>query len=202
MIKINGHIQELDKDYRKYRWFFTSSKKLVIGGKSAKQNDYLINEIKKSGKNFKVMHTSEPGSPFSVILSDESKVLEKDVKECAIFTACFSKAWKKGRKESVVDIFPSSQLHKEKGMKEGTWGVFGKIEKITVPLVLVLTKQKNILRAIPEFSSKNNVFLKLKPGKIPKEDMVKEVEALLGKSLNKEELLSALPSGGFEIHEI
>ncbi|MBI2632666.1 DUF814 domain-containing protein [Candidatus Pacearchaeota archaeon] len=197
----NKYIENLEKDYRKYRWFFTYSKKLVVGGKNAKQNDYLLNVIKESGKRFKVMHTSEPGSSFSVILIEESKLSENDLRECAVFTACFSRAWKLGRKETDIDIFSSSQLHKEREMKEGTWGVIGKVEKMIVPLELILTKQKNILKAIPELSSKNNILLKLKPGKLPKEDMVKEVETQLGKSLNKEELLSALPTGGFKIYE-
>lgn len=196
-------IQNLEKNYRKYRWFFTSSGKLVIGGKSAEQNELLLREIKESGKNFRIMHTSNPGSPFCVILSDLESVTEQDQKECAIFTACFSKAWKEATKETRVDIFSSSQLLKNKKMKQGTWGVLGKVEKITVSLELALTNQKNILRAVPESSvkDKKNILLRIMPGNTPKEDMPKKLESVFGRRLNKEALLSALPSGGFKIYE-
>ena len=203
MKKNRNIIQNLEKNYRKYRWFFTSTGKLVIGGKSAEQNDLLLREIKESGRNFVIMHTSNPGSPFCVILTDLERATEQDQRECAIFTACFSKAWKEARKEAGVDIFSSSQLLKDKKMKQGTWGALGKVEKITVSLELALTKQKNILKAVPESSvkDKKNILVKIQPGNIPKEGMLKKLESVFGRRLNKEELLSALPSGGFKIYE-
>lgn len=36
------------QDYLKYRWFFNSSGKLVVGGKNAAQNDELLSRIKKN----------------------------------------------------------------------------------------------------------------------------------------------------------
>ena len=76
---------EYIKDYTKYRWFYTSSGKLVVGGKSSEQNDLLIKRIKSFNVNFTVMHTSSPGSPFSVILSEKNKINKSDLEECAIF---------------------------------------------------------------------------------------------------------------------
>ena len=77
--------------YKKYRWFFTSAGKLVIGGKSAEQNDELLLGIKNFEEELIVMHTAEPGSPFSVIMSEIKKISKKDLEECAIFTGCFSR---------------------------------------------------------------------------------------------------------------
>ena len=136
------------RDYKKYRWFYTSSGKLVVGGKSSSQNDELIKKLKAAKRNFIVMHTSSPGSPFSVILSDDIDI--KDKKECAVFTACFSRAWKQRKKRAKVDIFTFSQLYKLKEMKTGTWGVKGKVQRVIVGLSLVLTKQNSSLRAVPE----------------------------------------------------
>ena len=34
----------MEKDYKKYRWFFTSSDNLVIGGKSAEQNEEIMKD--------------------------------------------------------------------------------------------------------------------------------------------------------------
>ena len=136
---MNKTINELSENYKRYKWFFTSSNKLVIGGKSAEQNDSLISLLKSQEKDFIVMHTSSPGSPFSVIVSYIENVIKSDIKECAVFTACFSQSWKKGKKKESVDIFRLSQLTKKHGMKTGLWLVLGEIERVSVDLSLVLT---------------------------------------------------------------
>jgi len=193
-------MENLSKVYKKFRWFYTSSGKLVVGGKNAEQNDVLLFLLKHSRKEYVVMHTAEPGSPFSIIVSETSKVTKQDMEECAIFTGCFSRAWKLGKKQAVVDIFRASELQKEKTMKTGTWGVLGKVERRKVSLALVLTRQEKILRAVPEQTAENkkNIIFKIIPGKISKEDILAKIGTEFG-SLNKEELLSALPAGGLKI---
>ncbi len=188
-------------NYKKYKWFFTLSGKLVVGGKSAEQNDELLNRIKSTKEDLIVMHTAEPGSPFSVIMADVKKVSKKDLEECAIFTGCFSRAWRAGKKRVEIHIFKSPQISKSTGMKAGTWGVLGKVEKMNIKLELALTQQKDILRAVPELTAKESKkrILGLVPGKINKEKLNDEIKARFGFSLPKEELLSALPSGGFRI---
>ncbi len=194
-------LSNLSEDYKKYRWFFTSSEKLVIGGKSAVQNDQLLKSLKIAGEEKVIMHTSEPGSPFSVILSQPSTITKKDLEECATFTGCFSRAWKTGKKKVSVDIFNLSQLVKTTGMKEGTWNVRGKIKRISVNISLVLTRQKGILRAVPITSVKNkkDILLHLYPGKIDKKDMLAKIQIGTKEHFSQEELLSALPTGGIRV---
>src|SRR3989344_4927218 len=98
------------KDYLKYRWFYTSSGKLVVGGKNAEQNEQLIRKLKEQKNDLLALHTTEPGSPFSFILAEVNKISEEDIKEGAIFTACFSQAWKAKKKSASVDIFKLSNL--------------------------------------------------------------------------------------------
>ena len=141
------------------------------------------------------MHTSSPGSPFSVILSDDIDI--KDKKECAVFTACFSRAWKQRKKRAKVDIFTFSQLYKLKEMKTGTWGVKGKVQRVIVGLSLVLTKQNSSLRAVPE-SAAEKILLKILPGKIDKSLMLSKLAVELG-NYRQDEILSALPPGGIRI---
>jgi len=188
------------KNYKAYRWFFTSSGALVVGGKNADQNDSLIKYISKKEENFWVLHTSDPGSSFCVIIKDSEKVTKKDIAETAIFCGSFSQAWKKNKNKTNVDIFMSVQVFKEKGMKAGTWGVSGQIKKISAPLELVLTKQNNIYRAVPEKSViKKDILLFIKPGKINKERQINELmEKLMENKKKKDELLSALPAGGLD----
>ncbi len=188
------------KDYKKYRWFYTSSKKLVIGGKSAEQNDALLQKLKKEKQDFFVLHTSSPGSPFSVILDEKSKVSERDLEETAVFTGCFSRAWREGNKKIDIDIFSLSDVFKSSSMSTGTWGLKTKPKKKTIKPELVLTFQKDILRAVPEISAtKSKILVKILPGKTEKIHLLAKLHTILPKSLTQEEILSALPSGGIKI---
>ena len=189
------------KEYEKYRWFITSTEKLVIGGKNAEQNEQLLIKLKNQKEEKIMMHTTEPGSPFSVIFADPKSVKEQDIKECAVFTACFSRAWRVNKKNTTVDVFKLSQLYKIPTMKVGSWGVKEKIRKISVSLELALTKQNNKLRAVPPLSveSKKDVFIYLVPGKTDKNLILPKIQMMIKNSLNQEELISALPSGGIRI---
>ena len=188
-------------EYKKYRWFFTKSDKLVIGGKSAEQNDELLKKLKIKGEERIIMHTREPGSPFSVIIEDIDKISEEDKNEAAIFTGCFSRAWKLMKKKAEVDIFRLSQLYKNKEMKTGTWGLREKAKRVDVLLELFLTKQKLKIRAVPKISikSEKDILAKVIPGKIDKEEMLAKLQTELPFPTEKEELLSALPAGGLRI---
>ena len=180
-------------DYKKYRWFITSSGKLVVGGKSAEQNDQLLISLKKKNKNFIVMHTSHPGSPFSVIFDDA--VGRNDLDECTVFTGCFSRAWKEEKKKTRVHIFRASQLEKTSEMKVGTWRVRGKIKEKDAMLKLVITKQRGVYRAVP--FGKGIVVV---PGKVDKKEMIEKLrKKLKDTKAGDDELLSALPAGGMRI---
>ena len=195
-------LKELKESYAKYRWFLTSGKKLVIGGKSAAQNDDLLKILKtlahgnEKFPDLTVLHTSAPGSPFSVILDNSPTV--SDIKETAVFTACFSRAWRSLAKKAIVDVFKLSQLSKPTRLKTGTWNVRGQIKKVSAELSLVLIKQKSKLRAVPPSVSKKPL-LSVIPGKTKKETMLPKLSIELDEKFSKEELLSALPPGGVKV---
>ncbi|MEK6908629.1 MAG: NFACT RNA binding domain-containing protein [Nanoarchaeota archaeon] len=183
-------------DYKKYKWFFTKSGKLVVGGKSAESNDTLLNDLKNMRKELIVMHTKHPGSPFCVIVAPVNAVSKQDLLECAIFTGCFSRAWKDGKKSTIVHSFKLSQLSKDTEMKEGTWSVKGQVKNFTVDLKLAIALQNGVVRAVPEESvSDSEIIVFVIPGKIDKAIEIKSKVNEI-KDLNKEQLLSALPAGG------
>ncbi len=190
----------LFKEYQKYKWFITSSGKTVVGGKNALQNDELLKQLASLPESSIVMHTSAPGSPFSTILSPINSITQQEMQECATFTACFSQAWKSGKSKSDVDIFESTQLSKEKNMKSGMWSVKGRVKTQTVPLKLVLTKQKGILRAVPEktLTSSKEGLMTFVPGTIDKKDLFLHLKQQ-GTTYSQEEFLAALPAGGSRI---
>jgi hypothetical protein len=184
--------------YEKYRWFVTSSNKIVIGGKSSEQNEEVM---EKANPEDTVLHTSSPGSPFCII----ENPTKKDIQETAIFCGCFSQDWKRKKKKADIDVFKRKQAYKTKGMKKGTFGVKGKIGKEKVPLKLALTKQKNKLKAVPKSAAKNKIFLEIEPGKLKKDEAIIKVYLVLEKNnikASQEEIMQALPSDGIKIIEI
>lgn len=109
----------------KFREAFTSSGKLMLGGKNAEQNEQVVEQ---AGKNEIVLHTKAAGSPF---INIKGKASKKDIKEAAIFCARYSRDWKKNHKDVEVHYFKGEDIFKEKGMKIGTFGV-RKFKKIIV----------------------------------------------------------------------
>jgi len=191
----------MGKDYLKYRWFFTSFRKLVVGGKSAEQNENIMKKRLDTQDNFVVMHTSSPGSPFTLIKNPN----KNDLDEMAIFTACFSQQWKQNNKEAQVDIFTTEQISKAKSMKTGTFGVVGKIQRKKAKLELTLEFQKGKLRCVPR-SVVKKPFVILTPGKMSKEEaaqiLVKIIKDKFHYIMSKDEIMAAIPAKDIEIKEI
>ncbi len=184
-------------NYKQYKWFYTKSGKLVVGGKSAESNDSLLRELKNTGKDYIIMHTKSPGSPFCAILAPVNELKPSDIQECAVFTGCFSKAWKQGLNKTNVDIFHLSQINKASGMKSGTWAVLGKIQTQIVELELALVIQEKVVRAVPKLTAKpSEIIIWIYPGKVDKVEAVKNNKMKEIKEINNEQLLSALPAGG------
>jgi len=111
-------IKEIKKEWRGYR-FLEIPSGLVISGKNAEQNEKLVKKF--IGKNIIIMHTAKPGSPFSVILG--KKIKRGDLRKVAIFTAKYSKDWKKNKGDVIIHKFKGEDVFKRKNMKIGTFGV-------------------------------------------------------------------------------
>lgn len=176
--------------YEKYRWFYTLSGKLVIGGKSAEQNEEIMSNVTREDV---ILHTAAPGSPFCVIRNPT----KEDIDEVAIFTACFSQDWKRGKSKAEVHIFKGEQVIKKKNMKTGTFGIMGDPEKKIVRLELALDFQKSKLRAIP-VSAAHKKILTLVPGTMSKEEAAKIIAQKIREEIFYpimiDEVMAALPS--------
>jgi hypothetical protein len=189
------------QNYKRYRWFVTKSGILVVGGKSAVQNDALLKEVTGDTETRLVLHTATPGSPFAVLCAPLKTLTPHDIEEAAIFTGCFSRAWKEGKKMSTIHLFSSTQLYKGPSMHQGTWGVKGPVQEQQVALKLTLTKQRGVVRAVPLPTASKHPLI-LSPGAIPKEDLLPKLELELDRPLTKEEVVQALPTGSFKVsHE-
>jgi hypothetical protein len=188
-----------ETDYKKYRWFFTAEGTLVVGGKNEEQNELVLKHFLKPV--YSVVHTSLPGSPFMIVISDDPS--KKDVEEAAVFCACFSKQWKQLKKSGekvAIDVFKGNQLYKMKTMKAGTFGVKGTKKTLLVVPELILIFQKGKLRAVPILKKNKNyeVLAEITPGKLTKEQaadkIIKKIKETYQFPISRDELMAALPS--------
>lgn len=100
-----------------FREFFTSSGKIVLAGKNAKNNEELVSQIK---DNEVVLHTKESGSPF---VNVKGKVSKQDIIDAALFCAKHSQDWRDNHQNVEVHVFKGKDIYKKQGMKIGTFGV-------------------------------------------------------------------------------
>ena len=89
----------------KFREFTTSSGKIVLGGKSAENNEHLIKQVEKEET------------------YNGEKVLKKDIKEAAVFCAKYSQDWRDNKRDVAIHYFLGRDISKTKKMKLGTFGV-------------------------------------------------------------------------------
>jgi predicted ribosome quality control (RQC) complex YloA/Tae2 family protein len=103
-----------------FRKFETSSGKKVLVGKSAENNEELVDQVENEEL---VFHTESPGSPFCNIKEDKKKITKEDIKETATFCALHSQDWRDNQKDVTIHYFLGKDIYKLKSMKKGTFGV-------------------------------------------------------------------------------
>ena len=181
------------KDYKNYRWFFTSNNVLVVGGKSDSQNESVIRNFLRP--EYVIMHTALPGSSFMIIQSHNPT--KKDLEETAIICACFSHQWKLGEKKIEVDIFKGQDIYKTKSMKIGTFGIKAKKKVMKVKPELVLVIQKGKLRVVPK-TTKEKILVEIKQGKLTKEEAADKISKKIKNKFHfpvtRQEIMQAIPS--------
>jgi Predicted RNA-binding protein homologous to eukaryotic snRNP len=79
------------KWYQKYHWWYTKNGFLVIGGKSAKQNEEIVKTYMKDSDYY--FHTDEAGSGSFILISENGKPEEIDLNETAQGVLALSEQW-------------------------------------------------------------------------------------------------------------
>ncbi|AGB38541.1 ribosome rescue protein RqcH [Natronococcus occultus] len=111
-------IRENEPWYDRFRWFHTSDGYLVIGGRSADQNEELVKKYLEPGDT--VLHTQAHGGPVTVLkATDPSEASSSDIElpdssieEAAQFAVSYSSVWKDGRYAGDVYAVDSDQVTK------------------------------------------------------------------------------------------
>ena len=200
--------------YEKFRWFFTSECKLVIGGRDATTNETIIKRHTENGD--LVFHTDMAGSPFVIIKSGGRTISDNEKNEAANFLACFSKAWKAGISSVEVFYVEPHQVTKEaqsgEYLAKGSFMIRGKTRYINATLRLGITVIDDIVYSGPHSALRSKI--KEKFPDMEQKDVEKQIVTVVqgsektskvAKAIKKElggdldEIISALPPGGSRI---
>lgn len=119
------------KWYERFRWFYSSDRFLVVGGKDSTSNEILIK--KHLEKNDLVFHADVHGAPFFVVKNPENAgIPERTKEETAQISGVYSSAWKSGIGSTDVYYVHPEQISKTPPSGEyiakGAFMIYGKKE--------------------------------------------------------------------------
>ena len=190
--------------YEKFRWLISSEGLLVIGGRDATSNEIVIK--KHTDSNDLVFHTDMAGSPFFVVKSEGKQIGEKTKNETADATCTFSKAWKLGLQTSDVFYVTPEQVSKKtkagEYMGKGAFMIYGETNYITnkVNLAVGITKAQQVMAGPIEAIKANcDKYVVLEQGNEKAGAIAKKINHKLGGNSDLDEIIRALPSGGFSV---
>ena len=194
------------KWYERFNWFFASDGSLVIGGRSAKQNEEINAKHFESGDLF--FHADIFGASVTILKKGEEASAEVKA-EAAAFAGAFSKAWESGTSTINVYALKRDQVSKskEKGsLGTGSFLLAGEREwyKSIALELAAFTKEdegKTVFMVTPVSTSINLSIKKraiIKPGKDKKSDAAKRIVKITGFD-DIDYIMQHLPPGLFSV---
>jgi len=183
--------------HEKFHSALTSSGRLMIGGRSAQQNDFLVARHMDDKDLF--FHADIQGGAV-VILKDGTEAGEEDLLEAAQMAASFSNAWKNGNAGVDVYAVRKNQLTKNVSggfVPAGAFAILGERRWFRgVGLALRLGISETGLKLVPDISKtrlKNELVLVPSPAGKDKGALAKSLVKRFG--VHPDELLELLPNG-------
>lgn len=125
-----------EKWYEKYRWFISSDKILIVGGRDASSNEVIVK--KHMNNNDLFFHADVRGASVCIIKNETNeKIPETTINETAKFASCYSSAWKLGWGNADIYYVLPEQVSKTpksgEFLKKGSFVINGKKNFLTKP---------------------------------------------------------------------
>jgi len=184
--------------HEKFRWFISSDKYLVIGGRDATTNEVIIK--KHTDANDLVFHTDMAGSPF-VVIKREGKtdnIPQTTLDEAAVFTAVFSRGWKQGMGGlSVFSVKPEQVSKTAKSgeyLAKGAFMIYGEktFYRPELRLGIGLFDGKIMAGPLSAVQKHCEKFVEIIQGDEKLSDVAKAVQKRIGGELD--DIIRSLPS--------
>jgi len=212
--------------YEKFRWFHTSDGYLVIGGRSADQNEELVKKYMSKGDRF--FHTQAHGAPATILKATgpseparEVEFSEQTLAEAAQFAVSYSSVWKDGRFADDVYMVSPDQVSKtpESGeyVEKGSFVIRGdrtyfNDTPVGVAVGIQCEPQTRVIGGPTDaIANHAEAVLTVQPGKYAQNDMAKICyrklremfadESFVRKVASPDLIQEFLPAGGSELVE-
>lgn len=189
--------------YERFRWFETSERVLVLGGKDATSNEILVKKHMDAEDLF--FHTQAEGAPVVIAKTGGKDVSEADLKAIAQFAASYSSLWKYGFYEGECYCVTGEQVSKTpptgEYIKKGSFVVRGKRKYFKAALGVCIGIEKDRLVACPDMQKdKLAVCVVIEPGgELEKNELTKElVTFFVERAKSNQELTEQIAMWGHE----
>ncbi len=187
------------KWYEKFRWFKSSEDILVISGRDASSNQFLIDKHMEPSD--LVFHADIHGAPFTIVKKGQSNMSEDTITEAAIATASFSRAWREGLTALDVYWVNPHQVSKRPPSGEylgrGMFMIYGSrnyLRGVNLNIAIGIELKDNTITIIggptSAIKKKSIIYIDLVPGYTPSGKIVKEIKNIFLKK--KKEFSTAI----------
>lgn len=206
--------------YERFRYTFTREGFLIVGGKDASTNELLINRYMEPRD--LVFHADYRGSPFVLLKVGAREATDQALREAAIFTACYSRAWTDGLGSLDVFYVKPEQISKRAPSGEylprGSFMVRGHkhyVRNVPLRICLGVKVEEDGVRII--IGSEDGVkgwvdaYVTLRPGNVDKrrlaEDVKKRLEHMVSKKVLRrvvlpiDDIYRVIPGSGGALEE-
>ncbi|MEM0118198.1 MAG: ribosome rescue protein RqcH [Conexivisphaerales archaeon] len=201
------------KWFEAYRWFLTSESFFAVGGRDAGSNSLLIR--KKLSNEDLVFHAEIVGSPF-FILKKGKLAGQASLREAAVATVSYSRAWREGlRAADAYYVEPSQvKLGAPSGqyLPRGSFVIEGQrnyLKDLKLALGVGITRLEEAVVAcsgpVTSLVKYSPVVVEIAPGNIKPQALAKKLIRILEQHLSgfsipsPDEFMKVLPPGDSEI---
>ncbi|QSG07195.1 ribosome rescue protein RqcH [Halapricum desulfuricans] len=220
-------IRQTEQWYERFRWFHTSDDFLVIGGRSADQNEELVKKYLDRGDLF--FHTQAHGAPATILKAtgpsespdDDIEIPETSREEAAQFAVSYSTVWKEGKYAADVYEVDHDQVTKtpESGeyLEKGSFAIRGdrtyyEDTPVGVAVGIACEPETRVIGGPPSaITDRAETTIEVEPGQYAQNDIAKRLyrefkgrfadETFVRKVASPDLIQEFLPPGGSRMVE-
>ena len=197
--------------FERFRWFISSEGNIVIGGKDAKTNDFIVKKYLKEKDRY--AHADISGAPSIIVKNrgvyeEELPISDKTLEEACTFAASFSKAWKQFAEAQAYWVNPeqvSKTAQSGEFVPHGAFIIRGKRNyyrcklEVAIGEIKINDESKIMCGPVSSLKNRSEKYVVLVPGSIKKIDIAKKIANVF--NVNIESVDRILPSGGVTVVE-
>jgi len=220
-------LRSSEKWFDRFRWFHTSDGFLVIGGRSADQNEELVKKYLDRGDLF--FHTQAHGAPATILKAtgpseappDDISIPEASREEAAQFAISYSTLWKEGKYAGDVYCVEHDQVTKtpESGeyLEKGSFAIRGDRTyyddtPVGVAVGITCEPETRVIGGPPSaITGQAETAIEVEPGRYAQNDIAKRLyrefkgrfadESFVRKVASPDLIQEFLPPGGSRMVE-